>query len=224
MNVKIEPSWKVALQSEFDKPYFEELVSFVKTEYTQKQVFPEPQNIFRALNLIPLNQVRVAILGQDPYHTPGVADGLAFSSKLGNKVPPSLQNIYKEIKDEFQIEKYNNQNNPDLTRWSNQGVLLLNTSLTVIKGQPASHSKIGWQNLTDRIISVLSQSESPIVFILWGSHARSKKSLIQSNSNHLVLESAHPSPFSVDKGFYGNNHFKLCNQFLEKNNLETITW
>ena len=223
MQVKIEQSWRNLLQEEFDKPYFEELTQFVKNEYQTKSIYPEPQNIFRAFELVPVDQVKVVILGQDPYHTPGVADGLAFSTKPGNRVPPSLQNIYKEIIAEFGYEKYQNITNPDLTRWSEQGVLLLNTSLTVEKGLAASHSKIGWEKFTNTVVEILGKSEKPLVFILWGAHAKSKKELINT-TKHLVLESAHPSPFSADKGFFGNNHFRLANEFLEKNNLEVVDW
>ena len=223
MQVKIEQSWRNLLQEEFDKPYFEELTQFVKNEYQTKSIYPEPQNIFRAFELVPVDMVKVVILGQDPYHTPGVADGLAFSTKPGNRVPPSLQNIYKEIIAEFGYEKYENINNPDLTRWSKQGVLLLNTSLTVEKGLAASHSKIGWEKFTTTVVEILGKSEKPLVFILWGAHAKSKKELIDT-TKHLVLESAHPSPFSADKGFFGNNHFRLANEFLEKNNLDVVDW
>lgn len=233
MQVQIENSWKLFLEHEFNKTYFEGLVSFVKSQYSTQTVYPSPANIFRAFNSLPVDKVKVVILGQDPYHTPGVADGLAFSTLKGNKVPPSLQNIYKEINDEFSDGfgpdsanriNYSNYNNPDLTRWALQGVLLLNTSLTVRKGEPASHSKVGWQIFTDAVITELGKIDRPLVFILWGSHARNKKTLIQSSSNHLILESAHPSPFSVHNGFFGNNHFKLCNQFLKEHGLESIDW
>lgn len=223
MQVRIEDSWKNLLQSEFDKPYFEQLTDFVKQEYQTKTVFPEPQNIFRAFDLVPVDKVKVVIIGQDPYHTPGVADGLAFSTKPGNRVPPSLQNIYKEIIAEFGYEKYPYINDPDLTRWSNQGVLLLNTSLTVLKGVPASHSKIGWEKFTDSVINILGKLDKPLVFMLWGAHARSKKSLIDTEK-HLVLESAHPSPFSANNGFFGNNHFRQCNEYLQNSGVESIEW
>lgn len=223
MQVKIEASWQKLLQNEFEKPYFEELTNFVKNEYQSKSIYPEPGAIFRAFDLVPVEKVKVVILGQDPYHTPGVADGLAFSTKKGNRVPPSLQNIYKEIIAEFGYQNYDNINNPNLTRWSEQGVLLLNTSLTVEKGLAASHSKIGWEKFTDKVIEALGQSDKPLVFILWGAHARSKKELIDT-TKHLILESAHPSPFSADKGFFGNNHFKLCNEYLKENEIGEITW
>jgi uracil-DNA glycosylase len=224
MVVNIENSWKSLLKLEFDKPYFEELTTKVREEYTKKTIFPAPQNIFRAFDLVPVEKVRVVILGQDPYHTPGVADGLAFSAQKGNKVPPSLQNIYKEIKSEFGLETYENEKNPDLTRWAEQGVLLLNNTLTVQSGVANSHKDFGWNTFTDSVISKLSKTKKHLVFMLWGNFARGKKSLIDLNGEHLVLESTHPSPFSATNGFFGNNHFKLCNEFLEKKSISPIQW
>jgi uracil-DNA glycosylase len=227
MQVKIHPSWQTVLQSEFDKPYFENLVAKVKSEYATTTVFPLPQNIFRAFDLVPFDAVRVVILGQDPYHTPQVADGLAFSTNLGNKLPPSLQNVYKEITSEFGQQKIENTKNPDLTRWANQGVLLLNTCLTVRQGEANSHSKYGWSSFTDRVIEVVASQNHNTVFVLWGANARAKKKIIEPFeviNNLLVLESAHPSPLSAHNGFFGNNHFQLCNQFLEKNSLAPIDW
>ena len=225
MQVKIHSSWQTALQSEFDQPYFTDLVTRVKGEYTKVKVFPEPQNIFRAFNLVPFEDVKVVILGQDPYHTPGVADGLSFSSKPGNRVPPSLQNIYKEIRDEFGLSEYEFSNNPDLTRWAEQGVLLLNNTLTVQSGLPNSHSKYGWDKFTDQVIRTLARERKDLVFILWGKFAILKKPLITMESDsHLILESPHPSPFSADRGFFGNGHFKVCNQWLLDHGMTEIKW
>ncbi len=228
MDVKIEKSWKKILQPEFEKDYFKELTQNVKHEYKTQTIFPAGKNIFRALDLVPFEKVSVVILGQDPYHTPGVADGLAFSTLPGNKVPPSLQNIYKEIIQEFQIDEYVNYKNPDLTRWAEQGVLLINNTLTVRSGQPNSHASFGWSNLTTRIIELLAEKKENLVFILWGSFARKKKPLIQDSSksknSHLILESPHPSPFSASNGFFGNNHFSKCNEWLLEKNLEPINW
>ncbi len=228
MQVKINESWQKVLQSEFDQKYFEDLVEKVKLEYTTSVVYPAPANIFRAFDLTPFNKVKVVILGQDPYHTPKVADGLAFSTLPGNRVPPSLANIYKEIIDEFNIDKYPYINSPDLTRWAEQGVLLLNTTLTVKESIANSHSKYGWDKFTDRVIDVIASQKQKVVFLLWGANARKKKAIIDSPfyeaNNHLILESAHPSPLSVFNGFFGNNHFLDCNDFLRKNDLDTINW
>lgn len=221
-DVKIENSWKDKLNSEFEQMYFESLIDKVKQEYTTNKVFPEPQNIFRAFDLVPFEKVKVVILGQDPYHTPGVADGLAFSTKPGNRVPPSLQNIYKEIVDEYNYQSYKYLSDPDLTRWANQGIFLLNNTLTVQSGKANSHSKYGWDTFTDAVIEILSKERSNLVFMLWGNFAKGKQTLI--HGKHLVLESAHPSPFSARNGFFGNNHFKLCNQYLESKNIEPIQW
>jgi uracil-DNA glycosylase len=225
MNVKIHPSWQTVLQSEFEKPYFIDLTSKIKSEYLTNKVFPDPQNIFRAFDLTPFDEVKVVILGQDPYHTPGVADGLAFSTKPGNRVPPSLQNIYKEIISEFGHTDYSHKFDPDLTRWATQGVLLLNNTLTVRSGQANSHSSFGWDTFTNAVIETIVREKTNIVFILWGNFARGKKPLIEQASNsQLILESAHPSPFSADKGFFGNDHFKLANEWLEKHSMKPIEW
>jgi uracil-DNA glycosylase len=221
-DVKIEASWKEHLQDEFEQLYFESLISKVKQEYQTQTVFPEPQNIFRAFDLVPVDKVKVVILGQDPYHTPGVADGLAFSTKPGNRVPPSLINIYKEIIAEFSYTNYENQNNPDLTRWATQGVFLLNNTLTVRSGAANSHAKFGWEEFTNAVIQTLSKEKKNLVFILWGASARGKKKLI--SGDHLILESAHPSPLSAHNGFFGNGHFRLCNEYLESKNIQPIVW
>lgn len=227
MQVQIDSSWGEMLQDEFEKTYFKKLVKKVKNEYSHFEIFPEPRSIFRAFNLVPFDRVKVVILGQDPYHTPGVADGLAFSSKFGNKVPPSLGNIYKEIIDEFNYESYEDKNNPDLTRWATQGVFLLNNSLTVKSGIANSHSQIGWNIFTDAVIRALASNRNNLVFMLWGNFAKSKKEIILTNSGsnpHLILESAHPSPFSANNGFFGNNHFKKCNEFLKLHHETEIQW
>ena len=225
MHVNIDSTWQKALQPQFDSQYFVELTNKVKHEYTTTRVFPEPQNMFRAFDLTPFDEVKVVILGQDPYHTPGVADGLAFSTKPGNKVPPSLQNIYKEIIAEFGYVDYPHRLDPDLTRWATQGVLLINNTLTVRSGEANSHAKFGWDVFTNGVIETIAKEKEGVVFILWGSFARSKKPLIEAASNtHFILESAHPSPFSADKGFYGNNHFKIANTWLIEHDLAPIQW
>jgi uracil-DNA glycosylase len=227
MQVKIHPTWQKVLQTEFDKPYFEELVAKVKAEYLSSTVYPAPADIFRAFDTVPFDEVKVVILGQDPYHTPNVADGLAFSTKIGNRVPPSLQNIYKEIISEFGITDYSNVNDPDLTRWAKQGILLLNTTLTVRQSEANSHSKYGWDKFTDQVIHSIAKEKQNVVFILWGGNARKKKLLIEpfvEVNQHLILESAHPSPLSAYNGFFGNGHFKSCNEFLKNHNKDQIVW
>lgn len=223
MQVNIHPSWQKVLQTEFDQPYFEELVHKVKLEYQSRPVFPAPKNIFRAFDLTPFEDIKVVILGQDPYHTAGVADGLAFSTLPNNPVPPSLRNIYKEIANEFNSQP---STNPDLTRLANQGVLLLNTSLTVRQGEANSHSKFGWSTFTDTVIKTIAEQKSNVVFILWGGNARLKSSLIQKHSDngHLILESAHPSPLSAHNGFWNNGHFIQANQFLVDHQQSSIQW
>jgi uracil-DNA glycosylase len=224
MNIKIEDSWKVALRDEFDKEYFKELTDKVKSEYLVNKIWPEPKNIFRAFDSVPLDKVKVVILGQDPYHTPGVADGLAFSAKATNRVPPSLVNIYKEIASEYGYENYEYKFNPDLTRWAEQGVLLINNTLTVVEGQANSHAKYGWGEFTDSVITTISKERKNVVFILWGGFARKKVGLIESQSDHLILESAHPSPLSAHNGFFGNGHFKQVNEYLRINGISEIKW
>ena len=239
MQVKIQQTWQKELQSEFDQPYFEELVERVKLEYSTKKVYPTPANIFRAFDLVPFDKIKVVILGQDPYHTPNVADGLAFSTPNTNRVPPSLMNIYKEIASEFgytnptqgvsPLQKvYSYINQPDLTRWAEQGILLLNTTLTVRESEANSHSKYGWDKFTDRVIDVIAANKQNVVFLLWGANARKKKQIIVSPfneaNNHLILESAHPSPLSAHNGFFGNGHFVACNDFLRQHGLDSIDW
>ena len=212
-------SWKPFLKSEFDKPYFRELSEFLHTEYDTKTIFPPKQLVFSAF-ATDLNEVKVVILGQDPYHTPGAAEGLAFSVPRSQPIPPSLVNIYKEIDND--IGSHANKTG-SLRRWQAQGVLLLNTVLTVEAHRPKSHSGKGWEVFTTEVIKYLNNTRPHLVFILWGRDARNKKSLIDS-SKHLILESPHPSPLSAHAGFFGNHHFSKTNEFLKNNNLEEIVW
>ena len=220
MDVKIEDSWKAVLQPEFDKPYFEELTSFVKKEYQSQRIFPPGKEIFNAFNLCPFDQVKVVIIGQDPYHGPGQAHGLCFSVRPGVDFPPSLRNIFKEIN--------NDLGSPippdgDLTRWANQGVLLLNATLTVRAHQAGSHQKRGWETFTDAVIQTVSKQKENVVFLLWGAYAQRKAELIDP-SKHFILESVHPSPLSASRGFFGNHHFSRANAFLISKGLTPITW
>ena len=220
MNVKIEQSWKDALGSEFNKDYFIKLTDFVRGEYLSgKTVFPEPKNIFNAFNLCPLNQVKVVIIGQDPYHEPGQAHGLCFSVLPPTPLPPSLQNIYKEIESDIGRKS---KTNGDLTSWATQGVLLLNSTLTVQAHLAASHAGRGWEQFTDAVIRVLSTREN-IVYILWGSFAQKKASFVDENKN-LILKSAHPSPLSAYRGFFGNHHFSRANDYLIQCGKTPIDW
>lgn len=219
MEVKIAETWRVLLEQEFQKPYFVELAEKVRGEYVAGPVFPHPSNVFRAFDLVAPENVKVVILGQDPYHTPGVADGLAFSTLPGNPVPPSLQNIFKELR----AEGFDTKNDPDLERWAKQGVLLLNASLSVRSGEANSHSDYGWHQFTDAVILSMSDIDTPKVFMLWGAFAGHKAELIDQ-SRHLVLTSAHPSPLSAHRGFLGNNHFKLANDYLVSHNRSPIDW
>ena len=220
MNVKISTDWKKLLNEEFSKDYFVKLVEFVKQEYISQPVCPSGLNIFKAFDSCPLKEVKVIIIGQDPYHTKGVANGLAFSANEGLRVPPSLQNIYKEISREFKTPV---STSPDLTRWAKQGVLLLNATLTVRQGVAGSHQKKGWETFTDAVIKKVSDECNNLVFILWGAYAQ-KKNVLIDNTKHLILESPHPSPFSADRGFFGNNHFIKTNEYLVKNNRTPINW
>ena len=213
-------SFNDLLEEEKQKDYYNELISFIDKEYNTKTIFPPREKIFEAFNLTPFEQTKVVIIGQDPYHGEGEAHGLAFSVNNGIKIPPSLKNIYKEINAEY---GYEIPNTGYLIKWAKQGVLMLNTVLTVEKDKPASHKAKGWEVFTDRVIEELNNSEQPLVFMLWGNYAKSKAQLI-NNPKHLILESAHPSPFSARNGFFGNNHFKLANDFLEKNGIEQIDW
>ena len=212
-------SWKPFLRSEFDKPYFKELAKFLHQEYETKTIFPKKELVFRAF-ATDLNEVKVVILGQDPYHTPGAAEGLAFSVPNSQPIPPSLINIYKEI--DSDIGKHANPRG-SLRNWQKQGVLLLNTVLTVEAHKAKSHSGKGWETFTTATIEYLNQNRPHLVFMLWGRDARNKKSLIDT-SKHLVLESAHPSPLSAYNGFFGSKPFSKCNDFLIKTGQEPIVW
>ncbi|MCR5312370.1 MAG: uracil-DNA glycosylase [Bacteroidaceae bacterium] len=219
-DVKIEGSWKKELQSEFDKPYFENLIKFVKDEYSKFTVYPPGHLIFNAFNLCPFEKVKVVLIGQDPYHEPGQAHGLCFSVNDGVQFPPSLNNIFKEIKDDIGSDIPASGN---LTRWAEQGVLLLNATLTVREHAAGSHQKHGWEEFTDSVIRHISINREGIVFILWGSYAQSKAQLIDT-SKHYILKSAHPSPLSAYRGFFGNHHFSLANDYLLKRGQEPIKW
>lgn len=219
--IKLEPGWKEALGEEFQQPYMQELGAFLRREKAAgKQIYPPGPLIFSALNSTPLDRVKVVIIGQDPYHGAGQAHGLCFSVQPGVAVPPSLVNIYKELKRDLNLEIPRHGN---LQHWADQGVLLLNTSLTVEHGIAGSHAKIGWQRLTDRIIEVASERCEHLVFMLWGAHAQSKAKLIDS-TRHLVLKSVHPSPLSAHRGFIGNGHFSRANQFLRERGIEPVDW
>ena len=210
--------WDIVLKSVWDSPGFHKFMSKVNNEYNKYTCYPEYSNIFNALKLTPYKDVKVVILGQDPYHGEGEAHGLSFSVQQGIKMPPSLQNIYKELKDDLGID---NGNITDLTPWAKEGVLLLNSILTVRKDSPLSHKDLGWQLLTDHIIKLLNLKEEPVVFILWGNYARSKKPFI-TNKKHLIIESAHPSPFSARSGFFGSRPFSRTNNFLKANKIKEV--
>lgn len=220
MDVRIEQSWKNVLQPEFDKPYFEELTKFVRSEYQTKKIFPPANLIFNAFDQCPFDQVKVVILGQDPYHGDGQAHGLCFSVNDGVKFPPSLVNIFKEIENELGKPAPPTGN---LIRWAKQGVLLLNATLTVQAHQAGSHQGHGWEKFTDSVIHILAEQKENLVFILWGAYAQSKSGFINGR-RHLVLQSAHPSPFSVHRGFFGNNHFNLTNNYLKEHGIAEIEW
>lgn len=220
MEFNIEESWNIRLKEEFDKPYFAQLIDFVKQAYNSSTVYPAEKQIFRAFHHTPFEQTKVVILGQDPYHGEKQAHGLCFSVQEGIKPPPSLINIYKEIEAEIGTKM---PQSGDLTRWANQGVLLLNTTLTVEAGKAASHQKRGWEEFTDAVIQKLSVEGNHLVFLLWGAPAQRKGRLID-RSKHLVLESPHPSPLSAYRGFFGNNHFIQTNEYLLKNGKTGIDW
>jgi uracil-DNA glycosylase len=216
----IDNDWDLALKEEFEKEYFQKIMEFIDGEYNEKTIYPPYDEIFNAFKLTELSNVKVVILGQDPYHEEGQAHGLAFSTPEGRPIPRSLKNIFKEINTEY---NYPIPESGCLESWANQGVFLLNTVLTVEAGNANSHSKCGWQTFTDNVIRILNNQNHPIVFMLWGKQAEKKKELI-TNPNHLVLITSHPSPFSARRGFLGCNHFRLANEYLAKNNMEEINW
>ncbi|MFL3022724.1 MAG: uracil-DNA glycosylase [Cytophagales bacterium] len=220
MRVKIEESWNNVLEKFFNKDYFKLLVEKVRNEYKFNTIYPKGDKIFNAFNLCPFDSLKVVIIGQDPYHGKGQANGLSFSVEKNIKIPPSLKNIFIELKNNYPEYEYSNG---DLTRWANQGVLLLNSILTVRKSEPGSHTNIGWEKFTDFVIKNISSEKSNIVFLLWGKYAQSKSRLIDDNK-HLILKSPHPSPFSAHKGFFKNFHFKKTNEYLLLNNIKEITW
>ena len=220
MNVQIEESWKRQLQTEFEKDYFVRLTDFVRNEYKATQIFPPGRLIFNAFNLCPFDKAKVVIIGQDPYHGPGQAHGLCFSVNDGIPFPPSLKNIFKEIQEDLGIPV---PESGDLTRWANQGVLLLNATLTVRAHQAGSHQRKGWEEFTDAAIRALAEQREHLVFILWGAYAQKKGAFIDRNK-HLVLASAHPSPLSAYNGFFGNKHFSRANEYLVSHGKEPICW
>lgn len=222
MDVKIHPEWKAALKSEFEQTYFQQIVTFLKTEKALgKIIYPPGALIFNAFNQTSFSQVKVVILGQDPYHGAGQAHGLSFSVPPGIAPPPSLQNIFKELRSDLGIDIPPGLG--DLTHWAQQGVLLLNAALTVRAGEPFSHAKFGWAEFTDKVIQTLSDEKENLVFILWGKFAQEKQALIDE-TKHAVLKAAHPSPFSADKGFFGCRHFSKTNQWLMDHGIEPIDW
>ena len=221
MDVKIEPGWKQALKNEFDRPYFQQVVTFLKIEKAQgKTIYPPGSLIFNAFDKTPYDKVKVVIIGQDPYHGDGQAHGLSFSVQPGVKPPPSLVNIYKELQTDIGMPIPTSGN---LDHWAEQGVLLLNAALTVRANEPASHAKIGWTDFTNAVISKLSDDKSGVIFLLWGRFAHEKQSLIDE-TRHFVLKAAHPSPFSADKGFFGCKHFSKTNELLSRQGLDPIDW
>ncbi|GHA57789.1 uracil-DNA glycosylase [Pontibacter akesuensis] len=220
MNVKIEESWQNVLQDEFEKPYFKELVSFVKDEYTTQKVYPAGNQIFNAFQMCPFDEVKVVILGQDPYHGPNQANGLAFSVSDKVRTPPSLLNIFKEIKSDLGKDMPATGN---LERWAQQGVLLLNATLTVRAGNAGSHQKKGWEEFTDAVVQQVNELKEHVVFMLWGAYAQKKGAFIDERK-HLVLIAAHPSPFAADRGFFGTKHFSKANKYLQEHGKEPIEW
>ena len=213
-------NWDKILEKEYQKDYFKEIIKYITTEYKNKTVYPKENEVFNAFRYTDYNNVKVVILGQDPYHGPNQAEGLSFSVSNEVKKPPSLINIFKELESDIKIP-FPEANS--LKPWAKQGVLLLNAVLTVEEHKPTSHSGIGWETFTDEVIKILNEKEEPIVFILWGAYARKKKELI-TNKKHLVIESAHPSPFSARNGFFGSKPFSKTNEFLKKNNIKEIDW
>jgi uracil-DNA glycosylase len=229
--IKIEPSWHKVLKDEFNKPYWKNLTNFIREEIQSgKQIFPTPKNIFAGFSLCPFDKLKVVIVGQDPYHSVSqvngrnvpTAHGLCFSVVKGAKIPPSLQNIYKELKNEFG-EDFQIPNHGNLENWAKQGILLMNTTLTVEAHKPMSHAGKGWEEFTEKVIETISREKTGIIFLLWGRHAQNRKNLIDLKK-HFVLEAAHPSPFSAYNGFFGCGHFKEANNILAQKNKEKIDW
>ncbi|WP_303310615.1 uracil-DNA glycosylase [Hymenobacter sp. BT730] len=221
MNVKIEESWRKVLASEFEKPYFQHLTAFLRGEYATATVYPPGPQIFHAFEACPFDQVEVVILGQDPYHGKGQAHGLAFSVAEGVRTPPSLQNVFKELQED--IPGTPPAPNGNLDRWAQQGVLLLNATLTVRAGEPGSHQKKGWEQFTDVAIQKVSELKENVVFILWGAYAQKKGEIIDT-SKHLVLKAAHPSPYAADRGFFGSRPFSQTNEYLLAHGKKPINW
>lgn len=220
IKVNIAPSWRKYLAAEFEQPYFEQLVDFVKTAYRYHVVYPPAKAIFRAFTLCSFEETKVVILGQDPYHGPGQANGLCFSVQEDVSIPPSLNNIFTEIHHDLGVAMPSNGN---LERWAKQGVLLLNATLTVQARQPGSHQNKGWEQFTDAVIRTLSQAKAHIVFLLWGAYAQRKANLIDQEK-HCILTSAHPSPYAAHRGFFGNQHFSKANAYLQNHQLTTVQW
>lgn len=220
MNIKIESSWKEILKDEFDKEYFKNLIGFVKKEYDTQTVYPPGPKIFNAFDKCPFDQVKVVLIGQDPYHGPNQANGLCFSVSDGIPKPPSLKNIFKEINKDLGLPIPESGN---LERWAKQGVFLLNATLTVRGNSPGSHQKKGWEDFTDAVIQKVSQKKKNVVYLLWGAYAQKKGSIIDPENN-LILKAAHPSPFAAEKGFFGCKHFSKTNEYLQSQQLEPIDW
>ena len=221
MSIRISESWKKVLEKEFQTDYFNNISLKTREEYSKFVCYPPGSKLFRAFDECPFNKLKVVIIGQDPYHGENQANGLCFSVDDGVEKPPSLKNIFKELNTSF---TKNERTNSDLSDWSNQGVLLLNSILSVRRKFPGSHRHVGWEEFTENVIKIISKEKVNLVFMLWGNYAKNKEKFIHDN-NHLVLKSGHPSPLSANKGFwFGNNHFKKCNDFLTANNLETIKW
>lgn len=220
MNINLNETWREILSSEFEKEYFQYLSAFIDEQYENNTVYPSQNDIFLAFNLCPLDNIKVVIIGQDPYHNINQAHGLCFSVNDGEKLPPSLRNIFKEIESDLNISIPKSGN---LSRWATQGVLLLNATLTVNSHSPNSHSKKGWEKFTDMVIKIISREKQGVVFLLWGAYAQ-KKGAIISNEKHLILKSVHPSPLSSHRGFFGNKHFSKCNDYLISIGEEPIKW
>lgn len=216
----LKNDWAHLLQEEFEKPYYLELRNFLIQEYREQTIYPDKHDIFNALHYTAFKDTKVVILGQDPYHGPNQAHGLSFSVKPGINTPPSLKNIFKELKDDL---GYEIPNHGYLVKWAKEGVLMLNAVLTVRQGKPNSHQGMGWENFTDRVISLLNEREKPVVFILWGKYAQEKETLITQNQ-HYIIKAPHPSPFSANRGFFGSKPFSKTNSFLNEAGLDKINW